>query len=234
MADNEIAAALAGQPVTPAAETATPQTAPQQEAQPQVNYVTSEQLNASMDEIRRMIQSSTDKSYNRVQKMIDSLKQAGIQNPTFEQAQKMLAQQEQDQSATQSTEQGEAQPAQQTVSNPEAEAWIKERNGDPTQDYWFDIYDAAKEAGVDIILKEDPEYSKYFLEPDGQLKQFPKPRPFVRAFEQAFAEKAARLNQQAQPNMASSPAMTSGGGKSNYRDPRKTSGISLISEGLRE
>ena len=234
MADNEIAAALAGQPVTPAAETVTPQTAPQQEAQPQVNYVTSEQLNASMDEIKRMIQSSTDKSYNRVQKMIDSLRQAGIQNPTFEQAQKMLAQQEQqEQSATQSTEQGEARPAQQTVSNPEAAAWIKERGGDPTQDFWFDIYDAAQEAGVDIIVKEDPEYEKYFQQ-DGQLKQFAKPRQFVRAFEQALAEKAARLNQQSQPNMASSPAMTSGGGKSNYRDPRKTSGISLISEGLRE
>ena len=229
MADNEIAAALAGQPVTPAAETATPQTAPQQEAQPQVNYVTSEQLNASMDEIRRMIQSSTDKSYNRVQKMIENLKQAGIQNPTFEQAQKMLAQQ--DQSANQSTEQGAAQPAQQPVSNPEAAEWIKNSGGDPTKDFWFDIYDAAKEAGVDIIVKDDPEYSKYF-EQDGQLKQFEKPRQFVRAFEQAFAEKAARLKQE--PNMASSPAIAAGGGKSNYRDPRRTSGISLISEGLRE
>ena len=234
MADVMIGAAPEGTPGTPAAETVQPAQPAAPQAQPQVNYVTSEQLNASMDEIKRMIQSSTDKSYNRVQKMIDSLRQAGIQNPTFEQAQKMLAQQEQqEQSATQSTEQGEARPAQQTASNPEAAAWIKERGGDPTQDFWFDIYDAAQEAGVDIIVKEDPEYEKYFQQ-DGQLKQFAKPRQFVRAFEQALAEKAARLNQQSQPNMASSPAMTSGGGKSNYRDPRKTSGISLISEGLRE
>lgn len=231
MADNEISAALAGQPETSeAAPVAEQQTAPQQ-TQPQGNYVTSEQLNASMDELRRMIQSSTDKSYNRVQKMIDNLKQAGIQNPTFEQAQKMLAQQEQSQSANQPTEQGEAQPpAQQTVSNPEAAEWIRNSGGDPSQDFWFDIYDAAKEAGVDIIVREDPEYSKYF-EVNGQLKQFEKPRQFVRAFEQAFAEKAARLHQ---PNMASSPAIGSGGGKSNFRDPKSTSGISLISAGLRE
>ena len=192
---------------------------------------TSEQLNAAVNDIKKLVQSSTDKSYNRVQKMISQLQKAGIQNPTFEQAQKMLAQQDQSQSANQPTEQGEAQPpAQQTVSNPEAAEWIRNSGGDPAQDFWFDIYDAAKEAGVDIIVREDPEYSKYF-EVNGQLKQFEKPRQFVRAFEQAFAEKAARLHQ---PNMASSPAIGSGGGKSNFRDPKSTSGISLISAGLRE
>ena len=227
MADNEIAAALAGQPGTSAAATAEGQTATEQ-AQPQVNYVTSEQLNAAVEEMKRMVQSSTDKSYNRVQKMIDNLKQAGIQNPTYEQAQRMIAQQ--DQSANQSTEGGEAQPTQ-TVSNPEAEAWIRSNGGDPSQDCWYDIYDAAQEAGVGIITRDDPEYAQYFEE-NGQPKSFEKSRQFVRAFEQAFAAKKARLA--TQPNIASSPAMTSGGGKSNYRDPRKTSGISLISEGLRE
>lgn len=231
MADNEISAALAGQPGTPAAETVQQQTAGQQD-QPQVNYVTSEQLNASMDELRRMIQSSTDKSYNRVQKMIDNLKQAGIQNPTYEQAQRMIAQQ--DQSANQSTEGGEAQPTQ-TASNPEAEAWISRAGGNPKDGYWNDIYDAAQEAGVEMITREDPEYAQYF-EQDGKPKVFGKPRQFVRAFEQAFAAKKERLanSQTNEPNMASSPAIGSGGAKSTYRDPKTTSGISLISAGLRE
>lgn len=233
MADNEISAALAGQPGTPAASPVEGQAAPQQD-QPQVNYVTSEQLQSSMDEIRRMIQSSTDKSYNRVQKMIDNLRQAGIQNPTFEQAQKMLAQQ--DQSAKQSTE-PEAQPAQPTVSNPEAEAWIRSAGGDPSQDFWNDIYDAAKEAGVEMITRADPEYAQYF-EQDGKPKNFSKSRHFVRAFEEAFAAKKQRLAEGGQqkdtePNMASSPAIGSGGAKSTYRDPKTVNNISLISAGLR-
>ena len=231
MADNEISAALAGQPGTPAASTVETQSAAPQ-AQPQVNYVTSEQLNASMDELKRMIQSSTDKSYNRVQKMIENLKQAGIQNPTYEQAQAMLAQQ--DQSAKQSTEQ-EAQQAQPAVSNPEAETWIRNAGGDPKDGYWMDIYDAALEAGVEMIARNDPEYAAYF-EQDGKPKSFDKPRHFVRAFEQAFAAKKERLanSQTKEPNMASSPAIGSGGGKSTYRDPRTTTGISLITQGLHE
>ena len=234
MADNEISAALAGQPGMSAAGTVQPEQTAGEQAQPQVNYVTSEQLNAAMDELKRTIQSSTDKSYNRVQKMIASMQQAGIQNPTEAQARAMLDLQ--DQSAQQDTEQGEAQPSQKPVSNPEAEAWISEAGGDPNQDFWMDIYDAAQEAGVGIITKDDPELDQFFME-NGQPKSFQKPRQFVRAFEQAFAAKKERLansQQTNQPNMASSPAMAAGGVKSNYRDPRKTSGISLITQGLHE
>ncbi len=231
MADDLIGAALAGQPGMSDAGTVQPEQTAGQQTEPQVNYVTSEQLNAAMDELKRTIQSSTDKSYNRVQKMIASMQQAGIQNPTEAQARAMLEMQ--DQSAKQNTEQGEAQPVQQPVSNPEAAAWIREAGGDPSQDFWMDIYDAAQEAGVGIITKDDPELDQFFME-NGQPKSFQKTRQFVRAFEQAFAAKKARLENQAQPNMASSPAMSSGGGKSNYRDPRTTSGISLITQGLHE
>jgi hypothetical protein len=233
MADNEISAALAGQPVQPAAAPVTEQTATPQ-AQPQGNYVTSEQLNAAMDELRRTIQSSTDKSYNRVQKMIASLQKAGIQNPTEAQARAMLEMQ--DQSEPQNTEQGEAQPAQNSAGNPEAAQWIRANGGDPSKDFWNDIYDAAQEAGVGMITREDPEYDQYFMQ-DGQLRQFGKPRQFVKAFEQAFEAKKNRLAQQGQtnqPSIASSPALGGNGAKSSYRDPRKTSGISLITEGLHE
>lgn len=232
MGDAMISAAPAGQPATPEAAPAQQQPASPQ-AWPQGNYVTSEQLNASMDEIKRMIQSSTDKSYNRVQKMIDNLKQAGIQNPTYEQAQRMLAQQ--DQSAQQGTEQ-QAQQSQKPVSNPEAAQWIKVNGGIPTEDYWYDIYDAAQEAGVGMITREDPEYAKYFIE-DGKLKQYQKPRQFVRAFEQAFAEKKQRLSAQQgteSGNLASSPALGSGGAKSSFIDPKTTSANNLITAGLQE
>lgn len=234
MADNLIGAALAGQQGTPAADPA--QQTAQQQAQPQVNYVTSEQLNAAMDEIKRTIQSSTDKSYNRVQKMIANLKQAGIQNPTYEQAQAMLAQQDQ-QSEAQNTER-EAQPAQSSAVSPEAESWIRKYGGDPSLDYWSDIYDAAMEAGVEMITRDDPEYAQYFTEGD-QLKKFPKPRQFVRAFEQALAAKKERLSaggqqQQTAGNLASSPAMAAGGVKSSFIDPKSTTANRLISDGLKQ
>ena len=238
MADNEIAAALAGQPGTSAAATAEGQTATEQ-AQPQVNYVTSEQLNAAVEEMKRMVQSSTDKSYNRVQKMIENLKQAGIQNPTEAQARAMLAQQEQ-----QSEPQDQApaaQPAGNSAADPAAAAWIRNAGGDPTKDYWNDIYDAAQEAGVGIITREDPEYAQYF-EQDGKPKNFQKARQFVRAFEQAFEAKKQRLaqeqagepqpQQQREPSLASSPALGGGGGRSSYIDPKTTSANSLITAGL--
>ena len=232
MADTGISAALVGQPEQSAAQPAEQQAAGVQ-AQPQVNYVTSEQLQSSMDELKRMIQSSTDKSYNRVQKMIASMQKAGIQNPTEAQARAMLENMEP--SAGSNTE-PEAQPVHRSVSNPQAEAWIKSVGGDPTKDYWNDIYDAQQEAGVEMITKNDPEYAQYFME-NGQLKQYQKPRQFVRAFEQAFAAKKERLasGQAAAPgNLASSPALGAAGQKSNYRDPKTTKGINLITEGLRE
>ena len=237
MADNLIGAALAGQQETPAAETAGSQQPAEQQAQPQVNYVTSEQLNAAVDEMKRYVQSSTDKSYNRVQKMIDTMKQAGIQNPTYEQAQAMLAQQD-GQSETQKTE-PQAQSAKTSAVSPEAEAWIRNAGGDPSQGYWEDIYDAAQEAGVGIITKEDPEYEKYFMQ-DGKLKQFQKQRQFVRAFEQAFSDKKERLSRQGtEPqngsgNLASSPALGGSGGRSSYIDPKTTNANKLITEGLRQ
>ena len=233
MADNGISAALAGQPGTPAAATVEQQPASEQ-AQPQVNYVTSEQLNASMEEIKRMIQSSTDKSYNRVQKMIASMQQAGIQNPTEAQARAML--ELQDQSGKQESEQAKAQAAQPSATNPEAEAWIRNVGGDPTQSAWMDVYDTALEAGVPMITRADPEYAQFF-EKDGQPITFEKPRHFVRAFEQAFAAKKERLGAQPQGNdnpLASSPALGGGGTKSSFIDPKSTSASSLITAGLKE
>ena len=227
MADNLIESALAGQPGNTAAEPSQPeQAAPQQQPQ-QVNYVTSEQLNAAVDEMKRLVQSSTDKSYNRVQKMIENLKQAGIQNPTYEQAQAMLAQQDQ---SEQQEQKPEAQRARPSAVSPEAEAWIRNAGGDPTQSYWSDIYDAAQEAGVGIITRDDPEYETYFMQ-DGKVKQFQKQRQFVRAFEQAFADKKARLSQ---GNLASSPALGASGGKSSYIDPKSTSANQLITMGLHQ
>lgn len=232
MADNMIGAAPAGQPGTSEAAPVQQQPAAPQ-TQPQVNYVTSEQLNATMTEIKRMIQSSSDKSYNRVQKMIDNMKQAGIQNPTWDQAKAMLA--ATGQSEQQDQSQPEAQGSQNSAGSPEAEQWIKDNGGDPSKDFWNDIYDAAQEAGVGMITRDDPEYAKYFME-DGKLKQFQKSRHFVRAFEQAFAEKKQRIGQQVPPqgNLASSPAMGSGGGKGNYHDPKTTDRTDLISAGLKE
>ena len=229
MADNEISTALAGQQGTPAAVPVQQQQPAQQQAQPQVNYVTNEQLSATVEEIKRMVQSSTDKSYSRVQKMIDNLKQAGIQNPTYEQAQAMLNMQEQSdgQNAAQN-----AQNAQPSTADPAAAAWIQEAGGDPTKDYWNDIYDAAQESGVGTIAREDPEYAQFFME-NGQVKQFQKPRQFVRAFEQAFEAKKQRLNAQPGRNLASSPALGGGGQKSTYIDPRSTSANNLITSGLR-
>ena len=235
MADVMIGAAPEGQPGSPAAETVQPTQPAEPQAQPQVNYVTQEALNASMDEIKRMIQSSTDKSYNRVQKMISNLQQAGIQNPTEAQARAMLAMQ--DQGSEQQNAEPEAQPAEPSVSNPEAVAWINDAGGDPSQDCWFDIYDAAKEAGVGIITRDDPEYAQFFLQQDGQMKNFPKARQFVRAFEQAFEAKKNRLNGQAGAttgNLASSPALGSGGQKSNFYDPKTTDRNDLITMGLQE
>ena len=231
MADNGISAALAGQPGTPAAATVEQQPASEQ-AQPQVNYVTSEQLNASMEEIKRMIQSSTDKSYNRVQKMIATMQQAGIQNPTEAQARAMLDMQEQ--SGKQETE-PKAQTAQASATDPAAEAWIRNVGGDPTQAAWMDIYDTAQEAGVPMITRADPEYAQFF-EKDGQPITFEKPRHFVRAFENAFAAKKERLGSQPQnnPSLASSPALGGGGMKSSFIDPKTTSASNLITAGLKE
>ena len=216
------------------------QTVPEQ-AQPQVNYVTSEQLNAAMERIERLVQSSTDKSYNRVQKMIDQMKQAGIQNPTADQARAMLAAQGQ---SEQQEQQPDAQPVQSAAASPEAEAWIKANNGDITQGYWNDIYDAAQEAGVPMITRDDPEYAQFFME-NGQMKVFPKPRQFVRAFEQAFEAKKLRVGTQGRQaptqapgtvpgSLASSPAMGSGGAKSNFHDPKRTDRSDLITAGLKE
>ena len=245
MADVVIGAAPAGQPGAVSVQGGAPEnaggqfppasgTVPGTEAnQPQVNYVTSDQLNAAMERIERLVQSSTDKSYNRVQKMIDQMKQAGIQNPTADQARAMLA--ATGQSEQQQDEQ-DAQPAKSAAASPEAEKWIRENGGDITQGCWNDIYDAAMEAGVGMITRDDPEYAKYFIE-NGQVKQFPKTRQFVRAFEQAFAEKKDRLGQSNQgtvPNMASSPALGAGGVKSNFHDPKTTDRTDLISGGLRE
>ena len=238
MAENEISAALAGQQGATAAEPVQQQTANQQ-AQPQGNYVTSEQLKSAMDELKRTIQSSTDKSYNRVQKMIANMQKAGIQNPTYEQAQAMLQMQEQ--SGQQDTERGEAQPSRSSAVSQEAEQWIRSVGGDPSQGSWSDVYDAWQEAGVPMITREDPEYAQYF-EQDGKPKNFDKPRHFVRAFEQAFAAKKARLAAQpaqqqdqapATGNLASSPALGAGGQKSSFIDPKSTSANKLISDGLR-
>ncbi len=199
--------------------------------QPQVSYVTSEQLQSALDRIERLVQSSTDKSYNRVQKMIDQMKQAGIQNPTMDQARAMLAATGQ---SEQQEQQPEAQPVKSAAASPEADAWIRANGGDVTQDYWNDIYDSAQEAGVGIITREDPEYEQYFVE-NGQPKQFARPRLLVRAFEQAFEAKRARLQQQGTGNpLASSPALNTGGGKSNYNDPKTTDRSDLIMAGLRE
>ena len=234
MADSMISAAPAGQPATPAAAPAAQQTA-QPQAQPQGNFVTSEQLNAAMDDLKRSFQSATDKSYNRVQKMIASLQQAGIQNPTYEQAKAMLAMQEQ--SEQQDPQQPEAQGAQDSTSNPEATAWIQKMGGNPSQGFWMDIYDAAQEAGVEMITRDDPEYEQFFLT-EGKPTQFEKPRHFVRAFEQAFEAKKNRLNQQGSGNtsgnLASSPALSAGGSKSTFVDPKKTNSSDLITRGLRE
>lgn len=228
MADNLIGAAPAGQPVTVSGGDSPSGQSPAEQAQPQVNYVTSEQLNAAMDEMRRMVQSSTDKSYNRVQKMIASMQQAGIQNPTEAQARAMLAMQ--DQSEPGQTEPA-AQPAKATTGNPDADAWIQSNGGDVTKDYWLDIYDAAQEAGVGIITRDDPEYAKYFEE-DGKLKNFSKPRHFVKAFEQAFAEKKERLSRQG--NLASSPALGAGGQKSSFIAFKDTNPNQLITMGLKQ
>lgn len=235
MGDTLIGAALAGQQVTASEAAAAQQAAaPQQEqAQPQVNYVTSEQLNASMDEIKRMIQSSTDKSYNRVQKMIAKMQQAGIQNPTEAQARAMLAMQEQ--SEAQNQQQPEAQSSQGSAVNPEAAQWIRQNGGDPTLDYWMDIYDAAQEAGVPMITRDDPEFEAYFME-DGKAKVYAKPRQFVRAFENALSAKKQRIGQQGASggNLASSPALGAGGARSTFVDPKKTTSSDLITQGLKQ
>jgi len=241
MADGLIGAAPVGQPGNVsngaagmgAGVTGPSQTqgqSPSEQNQPQVNYVTSEQLNAAMDRIERLVQSSTDKSYNRVQKMIDQMRQAGIQNPTADQARAMLA-------ATGQSEQQEVQPeaqkAESLAASPEAEAWIKANGGDVTKDFWNDIYDVAQEAGVPMISRDDPEFAQFFLDADGKNIVFQKPRHFVRAFEKAFEAKKQRVGQ-VPSSLASSPGLGSGGAKSNYRDPKKTDRMDLISAGLRE
>lgn len=243
MADGMIGAAPAGQPGTVSGTAGTagiqapqaPAAAAPQEQQPQVNYVTNEQLNAALDRIERLVQSSTDKSYNRVQKMIASMQQAGIQNPTEAQARAMLAMQ--DKGSEQEKQEPAARPEQASTGNPEADVWIKQNGGDVSKSYWLDIYDAAQEAGVPMIVQTDPEYAEYFME-NGSMKQFSKdkPRHFVRAFEQAFAAKKERLAKQGavQSNLASSPGLGSGGGKSNFYDPKTTSRIDLLSQGLHE
>lgn len=235
MADVMIGAAPEGTPGTPAAEAVQPAQTAEEQAQPQVNYVTSEQLNAAMDDLKRSFQSATDKSYNRVQKMISSMQQAGIQNPTEQQARAMLALQ--DQGSEQQNTEPEAQPEKSSAVNPEAAAWIKENGGDPSLDYWMDIYDAAQEAGVGIITKDDPELEQFFME-DGKPKQFAKPRHFVRAFEQAFEAKKQRLSNTAPGtdigSLASSPALGGGGIKSNFFDPKTTDRFDLITAGLHE
>lgn len=205
--------------------------------QPQVNYVTSEQLDAAMDRIERMFQSRSDKSYNKVQKMIEQMQQAGIKNPTADQARAMLA--ATGQSEQQGQDQPEAHGGQSAAASPEAEAWIKANGGDVTQGFWNDIYDVAQEAGVGMITRDDPEFTQFFME-NGQPKTFAKGRHMVRAFEQAFEAKKQRLGNGTVPsgtvpgNMASSPALGSGGAKSTYRDPKTVDRSDLISAGLRE
>lgn len=240
MGDLGISAAPAGQPGTvlgteggQQVTAGGQQTAPEQN-QPQVNYVTPEQLNAAIDGLKRTFQSATDKSYNRVEKMIQNMQQAGIQNPTEQQARAMLAMQ--DQGSEQQEPKANAQEAKTSAANPAAEAWIRENGGDPALDYWMDIYDAAQEAGVGIITKDDPELEQFFME-NGQPKSFSKPRHFVRAFEQAFEAKKQRLSTQpgaAAGSLASSPGLASGGQKSNFYDPKTTDRYDLISQGLRE
>lgn len=236
MADNLISAALAGQQGTPDAGTVgTEQTATEQ-AQPQVNYVTEEKLNAAMDELKRTIQSSTDKSYNRVQKMIANMKQAGVQNPTYEQASAMLAMQEQQSEPSSNTERETAQPQPESVGNPDVKEWIRKVGGDPTKNCWNDIYDAVQESGVEMITRDDPEYEKYFSE-NGKPKVFPKERHFVRAFEQALADKKQRLSQSGEEEKstpASSPALGSGGVKSSFIPFKDTSPNQLITAGLKQ
>lgn len=252
MGDGMIGAAPAGQPGAVSgnqqaagsmqqAAAGGQQTVPEQ-AQPQVNYVTSEQLNAAMERIERLVQSSTDKSYSRVQKMIKSMQQAGIQNPTEAQARAML--ELQGQGSEQQEQKPDAQPVESAAASPEAEAWIKANGGDITKGFWNDIYDAAQEAGVGMITRDDPEYAQFFLDGNGQMKVFPKTRQFVRAFENAFEAKKNRVgtmgtgpygsSPQVVPNMAGSPAMGSGGSKSNFHDPKTTDRSDLIAMGLRE
>ena len=246
MADGMIGAAPAGQPGAVSVQGAGAEAgvqAPSQASgpvpgteanQPQVNYVTREQLNAAMDRIERLVQSSTDKSYNRVQKMISSMQKAGIQNPTEAQARAMLELQEKSESQQEGQE---AQPVKSAAASPEAEAWIKANGGDVTKGVWNDVYDVAMEANVPMITRDDPEFVQFFME-NGQIKSFDKPRQFVRAFEQAFEMKKQRLEsaggQPAVPNLAGSPALGAGGAKSNFHDPKTTDRTDLISAGLRE
>ena len=210
-------------------------TVPQEQGQPQVNYVTSEQLNAAVERIERLVQSSTDKSYSRVRKMIASMQQAGIQNPTEAQARAMLELQEQGRSESQQ-ETSEAQTVKSAAASAEAEAWIKANGGDVTKEFWNDIYDAAQEAGVGIITREDPEYNRFFTDENGQPKSFAKTRQFVRAFEQAFEAKKQRLGQQGanSGNPAAAPALGGTGAKSSFHDPKTTDRSDLIAAGLRE
>lgn len=242
MGDVMIGAAPAGQPGTvsgsqgtgTAQNVAAPTVPAAQQTgepnQPQVSYVTNEQLNAAMDRIERLVQSRYDKSYSRVQKMIGQMQQAGIQNPTEDQARAMLAATGQ---SEQQEQQPDAQPVQSAAASPEAEAWIKANGGDVTQGFWNDIYDVAQEAGVEMIAREDPEYEQFFVE-NGQPKNFAKPRHLVRAFEQAFEAKKMRLSRQGGNPLASSPAFGSGGSKNNYHDPKTTDRSDLITAGLRE
>lgn len=241
MADGMIGAAPVGQPGTVSAgqgmgagagvqSSSGPVPTGTEANQPQV-YVTSEQLNAAVERIERLVQSSTDKSYNRVQKMIDQMKQAGIQNPTADQARAMLAVTGQ---SEQQEQQPEAQKAESAAASAEAEAWIKLNGGDVTKEFWNDIYDAAQEAGVGMITREDPEYAQFFLDGNGQTKVFQKSRQFVKAFEQAFEAKKLRINGRQNPNLAGTPGLGSGGGKSNFHNPKTTDRMDLITQGLRE
>lgn len=239
MADGMIGAAPVGQPGTVSAGQgmgvnggtgSSVQSQNVEPNQPQV-YVTSEQLNAAVERIERLVQSSTDKSYNRVQKMIDQMRQAGIQNPTADQARAMLAVTGQ---SEQQEQQPEAQKAESAAASAEAEAWIKANGGDVTKGFWNDIYDAAQEAGVGMITREDPEYAQFFLDGNGQTKVFQKSRHFVKAFEDAFEAKKTRVNGRQNPNLAGSPGLGSGGGKSNYHNPKTTDRMDLITQGLRE
>ncbi len=235
MADTLIGAALAGQQGTPDAGTVGTEQTANEQAQPQVNYVTEEKLNAAIEGLKRTIQSSNDKSYNKVQKMIASMKQAGVQNPTYEQASAMLAMQEEAQSEPVNTERETAQPSAESTGNPDMKEWIKKVGGDPGKSCWEDIYDAVQESGVEMITKDDPEYEKYFSE-NGKPKVFPKPRHFVRAFEQALADKKQRLSESGDEKStpASSPALGSGGGKSSFIPFKDTSPNQLITAGLKQ
>ena len=235
MADGMIGAAPVGQPgagSVDGGQSPVITQAPEQN-QPQVNYVTNEQLNAAVDEIKRLVQSSTDKSYSRVQKMISALKQAGIQNPTEAQARALLESQEKSEPQEQKPD---AQSEQVSAVSPEAEQWIRANGGDPSKSFWEDIYDVAQEAGVPMIVRGDPEYAQFFEE-NGQIKKFAKPRQFVRAFEQAFEAKKQRLSNQGNvtnANLASSPALGGSGSKGNYHDPKTTDRSDLITAGLHE